>query len=207
MKQSVLLTGFLLLAPACAAAQVTVNPAALQQLAGVIPPPEPIAAAVPAPSHPHAPAARPRWRKPQGGELDARRAPEPHPHPTPQPTPVQQATARLVPPVPPKPAPPPQKPLAPVTLTFAPGSAALPANATAALQPYCASKNMIAIDGRAPTDPTDLSAAMRLSLARAMAVQAALTACGVPVQKILPRALGDVPGRNENEILVGIGIQ
>jgi outer membrane protein OmpA-like peptidoglycan-associated protein len=39
---------------------------------------------------------------------------------------------------------------------------------------------------------------MRLSMARAFAVRDALTACGVPSTRILPLALGDVPGKDEN---------
>jgi outer membrane protein OmpA-like peptidoglycan-associated protein len=197
VKQLLVITGLWLLAPTYSVAQVVVNPAALQQLAGIEPPP-PVAEMVPAAAplhhwahHPHVPAAKPM-------------------------APVQ-ATARVVPPpAPPKPAtaaapqpiPPaaPQK-LTPVTLAFAPGSADLPANATAALKPYCTATGAIAIDARAPTDPADPSAAMRLSLSRALAVQTALTSCGVPAQKILPRALGDVPGQDENAIVVGTGIQ
>ena len=44
---------------------------------------------------------------------------------------------------------------------------------------------------------------MRLSLARALAVRDALVACGVPSQNILPRALGAVPGQNEDETVLG----
>jgi len=47
---------------------------------------------------------------------------------------------------------------------------------------------------------------MRLSLARALTVQAALTACGVPPQNILPRAQGAVPGQNEDEAVIGSGV-
>ena len=35
---------------------------------------------------------------------------------------------------------------------------------------------------------------MRLSLARALAIRATLSACGVAPQNILPRALGAAPG-------------
>ena len=94
-------------------------------------------------------------------------------------------------------------PLLPATLHFAPGSADLPPGAAATLHAYCASPSTIAIDARAPSDPSDPSAAMRLSLARALAVQQALTSCGVPVQRILPRALGNVAGQDEDETIIG----
>jgi outer membrane protein OmpA-like peptidoglycan-associated protein len=193
VKQHFILTGFLLLAPAPSLAQVVVNPAALQQLAGIAPAP-PLEIVMPAP----APAPVHHWAKPK-------------PPAVPAPA-IQQATARVpAPAAPPKaaaaptqPAPPAApKPVTPVTLAFAPGSADLPAGAAATLKPFCTASGHIAIDGRAPADPTDPSAAMRLSLSRALAVQAALTSCGVPPQNILPRALGAVPGQNEDQIVVG----
>lgn len=192
MKQHLFLAGCLLLLPTGALAQVTVNPAALQQLAGIEPPPLPMAVAMPVvvPVHhwPHTYMARPK--------------------------PTVQISARVPAPVvakplPPKAAPTPPalpavvRPAAPVTLVFAPGSAGLSANAAAALKPFCASLGKIGVDARAPTDPADPSAAMRLSLDRAMAIQAALTACGVPAQNILPRADGNVPGKNEDAALIG----
>lgn len=196
MRQHLLLTGFLFLTPLPALAQVVVNPAALQQLAGIEPPPPPVAMVVPVAAPVH------HWTQ---------RKPKPAPKPA---APVQASARVVAPPAPPKatatakpqPIPPAApKALAPVTLAFTPGSADLPAGAAAALKPYCASSSHIAIDGRAPADPADPSAAMRLSLARALAVQAALTSCGVPPQNILPRALGAVPGKDENAIVVGSG--
>ncbi len=182
--------GLLLLFPGLALAQVTVNPAALQQLAGIIAPPRfspPMAAPV---AH---------YVKPPHRAMVAARRPA---------APVRQAAIRVVAPPAPRVSPAsakslPAKPLTPVSVAFAPGSAALPPGAAAVLQPFCTARGQVAVDARAPTDPTDPSAAMRLSLSRAFAVQQALTACGVPPQNILPRADGDVPGRNEDETVVG----
>ncbi len=97
----------------------------------------------------------------------------------------------------------PPPPLA-ASLIFAAGSAALPANAGAALKPFCKSTELISIDAHArQAMPSDPSIAMRLSLARALAVRDALAACGVPAQNILPRALGTIPGQNEDETVLG----
>ena len=203
MKQILLLTGFLLAAPLPALAQVTVNPAALQQLAGIAPPPPvvvEIAEPVPVVHHwkhtAHVAASKPIEQA--SARVAAPSAAKPVP---PAAAPPVQTAAHVPPPAPPTPA----KPAAPVALVFAPDSADLPANATAALKPFCAAPGKIAVDARAPTDPTDPSGAMRLSLARALTVQAALTACGVPPQNILPRALGAVPGQNEDEAVIGSG--
>lgn len=197
MRQFRALTGFLfLLAPGAACAQVTVNPAALRQLAGISAPPPVDAASVPAPA---------RHETPRKTHRAAHRAVHHAAHH------AAEARPKAAPAAVPKPAPAPKlaapKPIAPVSLAFAPGSADLPGGAQAALHPFCADRGRIAIDARAPADPSDVSAAMRLSLARAMAVQAALTACGVPAQNILPRADGAVPGANENEAVVGSGAE
>jgi hypothetical protein len=88
-------------------------------------------------------------------------------------------------------------------LKFAAGSAALPATAAAALKPFCTAPGMIGINARAPNDPADPSAAMRLSLTRAMALRSALIACGVPSSSIVPRALGAVPGQDEDATELG----
>lgn len=128
----------------------------------------------------------------------------------PKPSSVQQATARVpqaakVPPAPAaKPAAPvPPKPPAAITLAFAPGSSDLPADAAAALKPFCAAPGQVAVDARAPAVASDPSAAMRLSLARAFAVRDALAACGVAPQNILPRAEGAVAGQNEDVTTIG----
>ena len=184
------MAGVLLVAPGWAVAQVTVDPAALRQLAGVVPPP-PLQMVAPAPVVAH------HWTHFHRRVTAAVASPK-------SPAPVQTAARVTAPPVP-KPAPVAPKPAAPVSLVFAPGSADLPGNAVAALKPFCTAPGQVAIDARAPTDPSDPSAAMRLSLSRALAVQQVLAACGVPGTKILPRALGDVPGQNEDETVVGGG--
>lgn len=198
MKHFSLLAGLLALAAPCAQAQVAVNAAALQQLAGAppAPPPTPVAAApVPHIVHHHhtAPMAM---------------AAKPAPPPLPQAAPVfpQPAPATL------KAAPPPPsvptevlKALAPVRLSFAPGSAVLPASAATALRPFCHQGGMISIDAHAPANPTDPSSAMRLSLSRAQAVKAVLAACGAPVQNIVPRAMGATPGHTDDQTIVAAG--
>lgn len=198
MKQILLLTGFLLAAPLPALAQVTVNPAALQQLAGIEPPPPMVVeTAEPVPvvhhwtHHTHVAAPKPVAPEQVSARVVAPMVAKPVP-------PVAQTAAHVPPPGP-------EKPAAPVALVFAPGSADLPANATSALKPFCTAPGKVAVNARAPTDPSDPSGAMRLSLSRAMAVQAALTACGVPPQNILPRAQGAVPGQNEDEAVIGSG--
>jgi hypothetical protein len=192
VKQLFLLTGFLFLAPGYALAQVTVNQAALQQLAGIEPPP-PIMALPPAPVMHH-------WHHASHTAVAVAPA---------KPAAPVQVSARVVPPKVPRPAAPAlpaaPKPPAAVSLVFAPGSPDLPANATAALKPFCTAPGQVTIDARAPTDPSDPSAAMRLSLARALAVRDALSACGLSGQSIIPRALGDVPGQDEDEAVIGSG--
>ena len=191
------------LLPSLAAAQVKVNPAALAQLAGIAParpaavvaakpvspPPRRVVHAVkPAPLKPLAPPAAPTPAAPMPAK----------------PMPAKPAVA-----VPPAPALGTQAP-APVAtpqalvVAFAPGSATLPAGTTAALKPFCETRGVIGIDARAPADPSDPSLAMRLSLARALALRDALTSCGVASQNILPRALGSVPGKNDDEAVLGV---
>ncbi len=88
-------------------------------------------------------------------------------------------------------------------LNFAAGSSALPAGAKAALRPVCAhATGFVAVDATAPGDPSDPSIAMRLSLA--LAVRDALAACGIPAAQILPRALGDVAGHDDNAAEVSV---
>jgi hypothetical protein len=172
------------LLPAWTVAQVKVNPAALLQLAGISPPPPPTAE--PPPAH-HA--------------AHHRRtiilATQHLPLPPPAPAPV--AVVALPPPAV-KPALPP----ATIGIKFADGSSTLPAGTATALQPFCQSTAALGIEAHAPGDPSDPSIAMRLSLARALAVRDALTACGVPARNILPRALGAAPGQNEDETMLGI---
>ena len=201
------------LLPSLAAAQVKVNPAALAQLAGIAParpaavaaakpvspPPRRVIHAVkPAPLKPLAPPAAPAPAKPISAKpISAKPLPA-------NPMPAKPAVA-----VPPAPALGTQAP-APVAtpqalvVAFAPGSATLPAGTTAALKPFCETRGVIGIDARAPADPSDPSLAMRLSLARALALRDALTSCGVASQNILPRALGSVPGKNDDEAVLGV---
>ena len=177
------------LLPAWAAAQVMVNPAALSQLAGVRLPPPAETQAQPAAMRHIA-----HHRKPIIAV--AQRLPLP-PAPAPMPAPAP-AVARLSP----TPLPPPLP--APIGIKFAAGSSGLPASAATALQPFCRSTRILSIEARAPGDGSDPSDAMRLSLARALAVRDALAACGVPSRNILPRALGAMPGRDEDETMLGI---
>ncbi len=198
MKKAFWLPGLIVLIPACAFAQVSVNPAALRQLQG-LPPAAP-------------PAAQPAVAKPA-----LHKAPVHHAHPArpvipepakPAPTkPPAPAVAPGKPPLIPAPAP---KPAAPepaipslARIEFGPGSAVLPANAASTLKPFCASATMVPVVARAPADPSDPSSAMRLSMARAFAIRDALTACGVPSQNVIPRAAGNVPGADNNEALIG----
>jgi len=217
VKQHFVLTGFLLLAPLPALAQVTVNPAALQQLAGIAPPPPLIIeTAAPVPVHHKPRAAHPIGWEAHGGDLDTIMALKSRLHPGTQPlksgtqpvAPVQTA-AHVPPPAPPKPGPAPipviAKPAGPATLTFGPDSDVLPANAAESLKPFCTAPGHVSVYARAPAVASDPSAALRLSLSRALAVQQALIACGVPEQNILPRALGAVPGQNEDEAVIGSG--
>jgi len=186
----------LLMLPASGRAQVYVNQAALDQLAGI-----------------EAPAAQPPAVRPAPVRRVVYR---PHVKRIVKPAaPVQVASVAVVPKVVPK-LEAPVKPAAPVvpavvrpaykgpvTLKFAPGSDALPAGAAAALAGVCALTVPVTVDARAADDASDPSAALRLSLARALAVKAALAGCGVPGTRVLPRALGDVAGADENAVTVG----
>jgi len=181
--------------PALARAQVTVNQAALQQLAGfvvAVPPPAPVV--IPHVVH------RAAHIRPRAAVVMIKPPAVPAP---PAVTPKPVVFKPVVPPAPPviaptpvpviaKPgAPPEQKLPQPLVVNFSSGSAALPGAAGAALQPFCAAKGAtLIIDAYAPADPSDPSAAMRLSLNRAFALRQALTACGVPGAQIIPRADG-----------------
>ncbi len=190
MHRIFLIAGLFLL-PALAPAQVTINQAALVQLAGIQP-------AAPVIASPPPPPVRHIIHHHRLILAIAKPAPPPVlpavVHPKPVPSGVVPA---------PKPVPVVVHPPPPIALTFAPGSADLPAGTTSALKPYCSATTRIGINARAPGDASDPSIAMRLSLARAFAVRDALVACGVPSQNILPRALGTIPGANEDETLLG----
>jgi len=174
-----------LAAAAPAAAQVTVNPAALQQLAGIAAP------------RPVAVQPRPVMHKVMFHHRK----------------PVLVVAKPLAPPPQPKPAPAPPPPPAaalppapkPVTLSFAPGSAVLPAGAALALHGFCAAPARVIIAAHAPNDAASQSAAMRLSLARALAVRDALSQCGVPTTRLIPQALGAAPGGDSDQTLITAG--
>ncbi len=189
MKLSFALFITLVLSPALAVAQVKVNQAALLQLAGISMPapvmnrPEPTAS-LRRVVHRH------RIIHHHGVTIAVAK-------PVPVPVPV---VARVSPPLPPVVK---HVPLAPLEFKFPVGSAALPASAATALKPFCVSKTPVGINARAPGDPSDPSIAMRLSLSRARAVRDALVACGVAPADVIPRALGSVPGQDENEAVVG----
>lgn len=183
------LAALLALTAPYALAQVRVDPAALGQLAGppAAPPPQAkpvpaVAAPVPHAVHHHhaAPATRPA-------------APVPPAGPAPAPPPPASATPAQT------------KILPPVRISFAPGTADLPASAGSALKPFCAAGGVITIAAHAPANPSDPSAAMRLSLTRALAVKAVLAACGVPVQNIVPRAASAPPGHDDDAAVVTLG--
>lgn len=194
MRTFSLLLGLAALAPAAALAQVQIHPAALAQLAGISAAP----ALPPAPHRAvHRVVARAVRHRPRPAEQPVLPAPPP---PAPGRTPaVTPAAARPVA-APPKP-PAPPKPLA---IRFAPGSSALPPQAQAALAPFCKTSVKLGIDARAPGDPSDPSVAMRLSLARALAVRDALTACGVNSVRIIPRALGAAPGGPDDAAMLAV---
>ncbi len=219
----------LCLLPGLGRAQVVVNQAALNQLAGIAPPPPaapvvirkvvrhvhqlrvvkpalqpavavPVVAAVkPPPVKRNVPAANaaPPLDPQAQAALDAAKEAE---------TVRQQdqkfahaASAPVVPTALPKPAPAPKPApgMVPIVLSFAPGGADLPGGAAASLQPVCrhaGPDGIVSIDAYAPADPSDPSAAMRLSLSRAFAVRDALTGCGIQAAHIIPRADGAAGG-------------
>ncbi len=199
MRVCFILAVALLLLPAVGRAQVYVNQAALDQLAGIEKP-----VMVPVAPQP-APARRVVYRP------HVKMVVKPVVKPV---APVQVASAAVVPKVvaPVKPVAPtaPVVPAVvrpaykgPVTIKFQPGSDVLPPGAAAALVGVCGLTVPVTVDARAADDAADPSAALRLSLARALAVKTALTGCGVPATRVLPRALGDVAGADENAVTVG----
>ena len=48
---------------------------------------------------------------------------------------------------------------------------------------------------------------MQLSMQRAFAIRAALIACGVPAQNIIPQSVGSTAEANGNEALIGVRTQ
>ncbi len=210
----------LLLIPAAARAQadagVIINPAALQQLAGLTPP-----VAAPAIS-----TLNPATHKVH--RISYRRVFHKRPSATPSPTrivakpaiisPSKPTTAppttaqpavmpAVVKPVAAKLAPVPQAAPLPVPATiaisFTAGSSSLPATAVTTLKPLCTHPAAaINIDAYAPADISDPSSAPRLSMTRAFAIRDALVACGVPSQNIIPRADGSVTGKDPNTAIL-----
>jgi hypothetical protein len=175
----------LFLVPALACAQVVVNQAALDQLAGIQPKPVEVVE-VPKPVVHHVVHHVVVHKSAAPVTVAVAKPPPPVPIPV-------VAKPVIAKPVAPKPAVPPPA----ASLHFASGSADLPAGAAAALQPFCADKTArVTINAVAPGDPSDPSVAMRLSMQRAFAVRAALTGCGVPDANIRPRALGSAGAKD-----------
>jgi hypothetical protein len=188
----------LLFAPE-AKAQVIINQAALDQLAGIkLSTAAPGAAAPPVitatPSIRHLPRkAAYRQVLRRGGSLPHlvassrinKQAPAvavSAPKPVSQPVVAKPA----LPPAPPKPLLP-----HPAIIDFTAGGSDLPGDSAAVLKPFCAhSGNIVTIDAYATANPNDPSQAARLSMSRAFAIRDALTACGVHSSNIIPRANG-----------------
>ncbi len=190
-----LIAGLLLFAPD-ARAQVIINQAALDQLAGIAPPvisaPEAIRQPPPKAAYRHVPR---RHSSAVAHIMAASVAPKtvvPRPAaPQPSVTAVVAKPAAL-PPIAAK-----APRLLPVVIDFAAGSADLPGNGAAALRPICAHANgVITIDAYAVADPSDPSSPARLSMSRAFAIRDALSACGIPAGNIIPRANGAAKTNN-----------
>lgn len=191
------LVGLSLFIPACASAQVRVNSNALQQLQGIPstpPAPYPQAAPPPAPK----PMAR-EQSKASAHSSVREQEPLPLPPPAPGQPSAPDATPATTPPIPVIP------PVA--RIDFAPGSADLPAEADATLKPFCTSPYRIPVLAQAPADPANPFAAMKLSMQRAFAIRAALIACGVSAQNIIPQADTSATGANSDEAMIGARIK
>lgn len=185
-----LILGLLLFAPD-ARAQVIINQAALNQLAGI---PPPVITAPPAIrqtphriTYRHAPPRHESESHIAGAPITAKPTAKPTPMPAAPPPKIQPVVAKPAAPPPiPKPQPPPT-----AVIDFAAGGADLPGNSATLLKPFCAhSGGLVTIDAYAPADPADPSSAARLSMSRAFAIRAALAACGIASSNILPRANG-----------------
>jgi hypothetical protein len=193
-----ILAGLVVAAPG-AWAQVMINQAALDQLAGIPP------AVITAP-----PVLRVAPRKVTYRPVVHRHAAVPPASTasssvpkTVMPPKAEQVVAKPVVPLPAAP-----KPLAPpanVEIMFAAGAADLPSGTRVALKAFCAKPapaGFITIDAYAAADPDDPSVAPRLSLSRAFALRDALVACGVPSASIIPRA--DGAGKNPDVALISV---
>jgi hypothetical protein len=200
VKPYLFLLAGLIFFPPRAQAQVVINQAALDQLAGI--PPVVITAppVLRAPSHKIA--YRPRLHRriaprPAARLASSRIVPQPVPprKPSASAPPILAAVAR---PVLAKPAPPPS-----AAIIFASGASDLPAGIAGQLKPFCADKTSgpITIDAYAAADPSDPSAALRLSMSRAFALRDALTACGIASASIIARADG-ANGKNPDRAVI-----
>lgn len=177
-----------------ASAQVIVNQAALDQLAGI--PPAVISAPPEIRQSPRKITYRPVMHRHVAAPatstvLASSRVPS-ELSVTPKPAPPQPQLV-VVKPVLPKPAAPKPAPPASAEVTFAAGASDLPPGIIAELKPFCTSQapaGPITVDAYAAADPSDPSAAPRLSMARAFALRDALMACGIPSASIIPRANG-----------------
>jgi hypothetical protein len=165
-----LIPALLLFAPE-AKAQVIINQAALDQLAGIK-----LSTAAPGAAAPPVITATPSIRhlpRKAAYRQVLRRG---------QPVVAKPA----LPPAPPKPLLP-----HPAIIDFTAGGSDLPGDSAAVLKPFCAhSGNIVTIDAYATANPNDPSQAARLSMSRAFAIRDALTACGVHSSNIIPRANG-----------------
>lgn len=193
------LVGLSFFIPACASAQVRVNSNALQQLQGT---PPSLPAPYPQAAPPPAPAPQPmahEQRKVLAHSFARAQEPLPLPPPAPGQPSTPDATAATTPPIPVMP------PVA--RIDFAPGSADLPAGAAASLKPFCTTPYRIPVMAQAPADPSNPFAAMKLSMQRAFAIRAALIACGVSAQNIIPQADASATGANSDEAMIGARIK
>ena len=206
----------LCLLPALGRAQAVIHQAALDQLAGLVPAPPPVAAPplVPVIHHVVRHVVRRHVVAPSAVVFDV---PPPLPGAAPPPAAATPAVVRPGPapatpaaamarPVPAaaRPSPSPHA----VALRFAAGSAVLPAGMAASLKPVCAAaepSGIVNIDAPAPGAPGDPSVAMRLSMQRAFAVRDALVACGISPSRIVPRATGASGGGDLDTARVTLG--
>ncbi len=172
--------------PFAARAQVIINQAALDQLAGI--PPVVILAPPEIRQPPRKVTYRPVYHRHVVAPKIASAGVVAKPPAAPKPV-APKAELAVAKPVVPKPAAPP--PVA--EISFAAGASDLPPGIIAQLKPFCAKltpSGPITIDAYAAADPNDPSAAPRLSMARAFALRDALMACGIPSASIIPRADG-----------------
>ena len=199
-----ILAGLVVAAPG-AWAQVTINQAALDQLAGI--PPVVITAPPALRQAPRRVTYRPVvhhhvTEKPTILASSSMPKPVALPKAAPAGPIAQQVVAK---PAIPLPAPKPVAPPANVEIVFAAGAADLPPGTSAELKAFCAKpapSGFITIDAYAAADPNDPSVAPRLSLSRAFALRDALVACGVPSASIIPRA--DGVGKNPDIAQVSV---